>query len=405
VDKNLSPNYEVHCVCGGFGFPHGTASTNRILLIGRALLSAEVPFYVWHIGPSAVGTNSGMGGIHQGVRWEFLSPSVRRPASRWLRMVYFFYGCVLLPVRLVSKRRRICVYCYYQGDALNLWILVVCRLLGIPVAQECCEWWPGTADETFINGLLYSKVMFRWSSGALPISTLIEKRIRQIVGPSYPLARVPVLVDSEEVQREKDTPPSSVVAGQSYLFWCGMVDGYLRDPLFLIEVLGVLAREHSLKPALVLSGPCSQGARDELHRAVEAVGVESNQLIITGFLSEVELFRLATHASVALMPLWDDDRSKTRFPTKLGLYVAAGCPVVTCAVGEVAHYLHDNQTALFANNGDKVDWAKSICKLLISNNLSDEISFNIKSKLFPIFDYKYVSKKIKNLFDEIYIKK
>lgn len=389
---------KVHCLCGGFGFPHGTASTKRILLMGRALLSKGIPFHVWHIGPSSFADNTSKHGAFQGITWEYLSPSVRRPDNRWLRMGYFLFGSALLPFKLFRKRKGLYVYCYYQGDLLNLWILFVCRLLGTPVIQECCEWWPGTPSETYLNRWMYNKLMFRWSAGALPISSLIEERIRRIAAPRYPLLKVPVLVDAVEVQRERLTPPSTADAGHSYLFWCGMVDGYMRDPLFMVRVLGALKEEYSLMPRLVLGGPCSQSARTQLSRAAEEAGVDSHQVIATGYLPEVELFRLATHAAVALLPLWDDDRSKTRFPTKLALYAAAGRPVVSCAIGELKHYLQDRETALLVTPGDERQWAKAVATLLQDENLSYFLTEQMKYKILAHFDFKSVGLKLKNWF-------
>lgn len=401
----MRSNLQVCCLCGGFGFPYGTASTKRVLLMGKALLAEGVPFHVWHIGPSSFVDNTDKHGVYQGITWGYLSPSVRRPDSRWLRMGYFLFGCALLPFRLFRARKRLCVYCYYQGDVLNLWILLVCCLLGIPVIQECCEWWPGTPSETVLTRWMYSKLMFRWSAGALPISSLIEERIQRIAGPGYPLLKVPVLVDADEVQRERYALPSTAGVGQSYLFWCGMVDGYMRDPLFLIRVLGSLKSEHSLTPCLVLGGPCSQSAREQLLRAAEEAGVESHQVVATGYLPEVELFRLATHAAVALMPLWDDDRSKTRFPTKLGLYAAAGRPVVSCAIGEIPHYLHDQETALLVPPGDEQLWAEAVATALQDEDLSALLAERMQTQVLPRFDFKSVGLGLTHWFTKLYATK
>lgn len=398
----MAPLLKIHCVCGGVGFPVGTASTNRIMLMGRALHSAGILFHVWHLGPSAHSENTRRHGVKDGVSWEYLSPSIQRPGNLWVRMLYFLCGCFLLPFRLARHRRDICVFLFYQGDVIDLWVLLVCRLLHIPVAQECCEWWPGTPEETRFIRWMYHSVMFRWSTGGVPISALIEERIHTLARPEYPVLRVPVLVDADEVRRECNNPPITSGTDQPYLFWCGMVDGYKRDPLLMIRVLGEISHRYALRPHLILGGPCSDMTRKELLTAASDAGLEQGQVIATGFLAESELFRLATHASVALMPLWDDDRSKTRFPTKLGLYAAAGLPVVTSPIGEIPHYFEDGETAIFASVGDEVAWADAIANVMQDKNLSSRLAKGIQKDVLPRIEYRSVGPTLKEWFAGLY---
>jgi glycosyltransferase involved in cell wall biosynthesis len=391
----------VYCVCGGFGFPIGAASTNRVLLMGRALLSAGIPFHVWHLGPSSFPENSQKSGEHLGISWNYLSPAIKRPENKRLRMLYFLWGCLVLPFLLLRHRRGACVYLYYQGDAINLWVLAVCRILGIPVAQECCEWWPGTPNESRFNRWMYRRIMFRWSVGALPISTLIEKRIREVSRKGYPLLRVPILVDAEKVRQELTRSPDTPGTDQSYIFWCGVVDGYIRDPLFLIRALGAAKRKHEILTRLVLAGPCSDAAKGELMREAAQAGLDPKQIISTGFVPEAELFRLATHATASLLPLWDDDRSKSRFPTKLGLFVAAGRPIVSCAIGEIVHFIRDKESALFAAPNDEAGWAEAIAALVRDQELGHHLVERMEMDVLPRFDYHGVGSELKAFYNRI----
>lgn len=368
------------------------------MLIGRALCSAGVLFHVWHIGSSSYPENTSKRGEQDGITWEYLSPSTNRPKNRLLRILYFIYGCLLLPFRLAPFRRKICVYLYYQGDVINLWALLVCRLLSIPVAQECCEWWPNTPEETRYSRWMYHKIMFRWSTGALPISSLIESRVREIARKDYPVLKVPVLVDADEVRQQCGKIPESPGTKQQYLFWCGLVDGYKRDPLFLIQTLGYVGKRHAIWPHLVFGGPCSDVAREELLKTAKDVGLKADQVVITGFIPETELFRLATHASVLLLPLWDDDRSKSRFPTKMGLYAAAGRPILSSPIGEITYFLQDGKTALFAPPGDGVDWSDCISRLMQDESLRDRIAKQVLAEILPRVEYRSVGPSLREFF-------
>lgn len=397
----MIPTLQILCICAGFGFPTGTASAKRVMLMGRACCFAGVPFRVWHIGPSSHTENTQKKGIQNGVSWEYLSPVVQRPRNILLRALCFFWGCVLLPGKLAGYRKNQCVYLYSQGDLVNFWVLLVCRMLHIPVVQECCEWWPGTPDETLFKRWMYSNIMFRWSKGALPISTLIEKRIKILARANYSILRVPILVDADETRRERYHPPETSGADQPFLFWCGIVDGYKRDPLFLVSVLKVIKYQYSLLPRLILGGPCSDSARKELLTAASVAGLDTSQVIPTGFLPEAELFRLATHTIAALLPLWDDDRSKTRFPTKLGLYAAAGCPVVTSPIGEIPCYLQNGETALFAPPGDEGAWADAIVKIMKDRNLASHLAEKIQVDFLPRVEYRSIGPTLKEWFMEL----
>lgn len=82
--SNLPSDYvpfRVYCVCGGFGFPFGTASTKRIRLIGRCIVTNGNQFHVLHIGPSSFDENKQKVGEIEGLTFEYLSPSIRRPSN------------------------------------------------------------------------------------------------------------------------------------------------------------------------------------------------------------------------------------------------------------------------------------------------------------------------------------
>jgi glycosyltransferase involved in cell wall biosynthesis len=379
----------VLCVCGGFGFPIGTASSQRILLMGKALVENGVLFHVLHVGPSACPSNTDAQGNREGVTWEYLSPTVNRPSGRWVRALFFLWGAVLLPFWLFHLRKDSFAYIYYQGCLLDWWSLLICRVLRIPVAQECCEWWPGTdtpSDNRFTRWM-YEKIMFRWSKGALPISQLIEDRICKLSRHGYPQLRVPVLIDVQEVHREVGQLPVTLGTDQVYFFWCGMIDGYMRDPAFIIEAFGLLATAGQ-RPRLVLSGPYSSRSREALDNVAKKVGVNPDQLILTGFVTDVELNRLATHARGLILPMWEDDRSKTRFPTKLGLYTAAGRPIISCAIGEIPKFLKDNVNALFFPPGDVMALSVRLHQLLIDPELSNKLGGSVQKDVAPQFDYR-----------------
>ncbi|MBV5328705.1 MAG: glycosyltransferase [Chlorobium sp.] len=399
--KNLSPapeSFGIYCVCSGFGFPFGTASTKRVRLFGRCLVTCGIPFHVWHIGPSSFGENKQKNGEYEGLTYEYLSPSVRRPDSVIKRILYYLWGCVLLLFRLIRHRRNSFVYVYSQGDFINLWTLFLCRLIKIPVAQEVCEWWPGTPRENFFNGWMYRSVMFRWSNGALPISHEIEARIRVLAKPDYPLCLVPVLVDP--VEKNTQIEDARHESSSPVFLWCGSVDGYQRDVLFLIDALAQLTSAVGKSAVLRIVGPCTENGRAELMAYVRSKNISGERLDIAGFVSEQQLWSYCAQAEALLMPLWDDDRSCTRFPTKLGQYVAAGRPIVTALVGEMKYFL-TAENAMFYPSGDAAGLARSLDTLLTNPSLGDRLASNATRDVLPKVDFRSNAKRISQWFQQI----
>jgi len=393
-------SFRVYCVCGGVGFPFGTASTKRILLIGRCLESAGIPFHVWHIGPSSFEKNTQKHGEYEGISFEYLSPSVCRPGNLIIRALFYLWGCLLLAFRLFEHRRHGVVYVYYQGNFIDLWTLWLCRLLKVPAVQEACEWWPGTSNGPLLNEWIYRNIMFRWSSGSMPISHEIQDRIRLLAGADYPLCRVPVLVDPAENNTQSrdglNNDPTVPV-----LLWCGMVDGYKRDVLFLIDALAKLKSPAGEKALLRVVGPCSGKTRAALLSYASSKYISAARMDIVGFVSDEELWEYCTRADALMMPLWGDDRSLTRFPTKLGQYIAAGQPVVTAQIGEVKYFLTD-ETAMFYTYGDSTSLAISLDRLLADPALGGQLAARATLEVLPKVDFRSNAERISKWFCQIY---
>ena len=282
---------------------------------------------------------------------------------------------------------------------MNLWTLWLCRLLKIPVAQEACEWWPGTPNKNFFTKWMYQSIMFRLSSGALPISKLIEDRILSLAGTAYPLCRIPVLVDPNENDTKRDRLKSG--SSCAVFLWCGMVDGYKRDIIFIIDAMSELKSSVGQKAIFRIVGPCSEKARVDLLSYARLKNISAERMDILGFVSESELWGYCIQADALLMPLWNDDRSFTRFPTKLGQYVTAGRPIVTAQIGEMKHFLTD-ETAMFYPPGDVTGLALSLDRLLTDPALGKGLASRATLEVLPRVDFRSNASRISKWFCQIY---
>src|SRR5439155_25798972 len=80
-------------------------------------------------------------------------------------------------------------------------------------------------------------------------------------------------------------------------------------------------------------------------------GLSPDDVVLTGCVDDLALVASYKTATALLAPLWDDDRSKTRLPNKLGEYLASGRPVVACKIGDLTDFLVDDVNACLAEPG------------------------------------------------------
>lgn len=353
-------DYQVVCVCGGFGFPLGTASASRITNVGKTLLAAGMRFRLLHCGPSPVAVNTERTGIYQGIPFEYTS-SVKRPSNTLVRLLLYCRAAVGLALRLAklrSSRKNTAIYLYAMEGLLSLYLAVVCRMLGLRIVQEVCEWWPGDPDCSAITRWLYKGPMFRFASGALVISSAIEERVRErrsAVNPRLLIFRLPAIVDADRFASAQCTADGVIPT----FVYCGT---WLRDVLFLIQTLGA-ARGKGYHFHLKIVGLCCE-QRDLILQCAIENGLTDGDIILAGCVDEADLQSCYKEAAALLLPLPDDDRSRTRLPNKLGEYLASGRPVVTCKIGDLTHFLVDNVSAYLAEPSSEQDFAAKLISVL-----------------------------------------
>jgi glycosyltransferase involved in cell wall biosynthesis len=216
-------------------------------------------------------------------------------------------------------------------------------------------------------------MILRNASGALVISKLIEERVREIslrVKRNWPVYRLPVLVD---VQRFAVDPSATRHSAQvtDWFVWCG-AEGWITDVLFLVRVLAA-ARILGYRCRLKIVGSFKERSRKLiLDKAAEA-GIPSEDVNFAGYVDDFALEEAYRSARALLLPLWNDDRSKTRMPNKLGEYLATGRPVVTCGVGDLTDFLFHGINAYLAEPGSEQNFAQQLISIIRDPEAANEI--------------------------------
>jgi glycosyltransferase involved in cell wall biosynthesis len=338
-----------------------------MIIVIKALEMAGTSFRVIHCGPSPLAINTERSGVFEGIPFEYTA-TVKRPSNTVARLLVYVWAVSGLTIRLCQLRairRNTAVWLYIQDGPISFYVGSLCRLLGIPVVQELCEWWPGWPNCSAFTKWLYRKQIFKNATGALVISTLIEERVREAAASSNPglrVHRLPAVVDYIRFAAKSQFPHSSLPEDAAFV-WCGVVGDGHRDVYFLIRAAArVRCAGYSLK--LVIVGRCSERWRARVADYAERHGFPAVDLVITGYVDDNDLEALYRSATALLLPLPDDDKSRTRMPNKLGEYLASGRPVVTCRVGDLTKLLTHGVNAYLAEAGDESGFAEQMLSVL-----------------------------------------
>jgi len=392
--------YEVICVCGGIGFPI-SASAKRIINVGRALIAAGIPFRVLHCGPTPVSLNDRRSGVHLGIPFQYTT-WLTRPANKLLRILTFAWGFLNLVARLIRAKaagRRTAVYLYSMDTLLALFTGVLCRVLSIPVTQEMCEWFPSHANRGRLMRWMYRGPIFANATGVLAISTFVERRVREIsesVNPRLRIHLLPSVVDAEPILQ---VPPYRGAQSAGALFvWCGV--GYIDDVKFMVRALALLHREgHPCKLRLI-SSVYALWTPESLRQYAAVVGAPPDALEFTGALDDATLIGSYKAATALLLPMWDDDKSKARLPNKLAEYMAAGRPVITSAVGDLAAFLKQGVNAYLGAPGSERDFADNMLAVMEDPARASRIGAAGQATCLERLDFRYQSAPLARFFVE-----
>jgi glycosyltransferase involved in cell wall biosynthesis/peptidoglycan/xylan/chitin deacetylase (PgdA/CDA1 family) len=399
VMGNAPSGTTIACVCGGYGFPHGTATTQRILLVGQALVEAGCRFTVWHCGPSPMAENTELRGEYRGIEFEYLGQALHRPRSRWRRLQIYLRAMLELPARIRGLRGHGCVYLYPQG-MLGLYAGALCRLMGVPVVQELGEWWEGIKTASWITRLAYRGPLFWFSSGALAISDEIARRVLEHTWTrkSYGLYKLPAVADPQSWNG--GAPRTGARTGPATFLWCGVLSSYLADIRSLVQSLAQTC-EMGVDARLVLSGPCDSRARECVARICAELRLDPARVVLPGYVSQAELARLFQSADALVLPMHDDDRSWTRSPNKLPEYLASGAPVITSPTGDIGAVLRDGETAYFVEPDDPADMARAMCEVARHPEEAQRIGLAGRAVCHNQLDYRFHSQALAEFFHQI----
>ena len=269
------------------------------------------------------------------------------------------------------------------------------KLLNIPVVQEVNEWYPGKME--WINKLF---CLFL-SNGTIAISKMIEERLSMLCSKykiSNKVLRIPVLMVVENSYQFKSARVPAV-SDTPYILWCGNIQGYMRDIKFMIRS-HYCAEKLGCGCNLTLVGKINANTRKEVENYIRTIGLNKKYVHFTGYVSNDELKLLMHNARALLLPLWDDDRSRCRYPTKLAEYLLSETPIITCSIGDLSDYLVDNLSAFFYPPGDERKLSEKIWEILNNPEFANSVGRQGRLQAKKCLDYRSKSQILSDFFCE-----
>jgi glycosyltransferase involved in cell wall biosynthesis len=349
-----------------FGFPEGTAATNRVRLLGRALKDhgAAVSVVCMRVSERTDGClNHAVRGTCEGIDFFYATGATVRSNSFLIRRYREARGYFVSLGRLWRLHRSGDLDCVYlaalpEADRLSMWLaLRFVASLGVPVVVELNEL-PSAVGNP--SGLLTRRFPpLDGVRGTVVISAWLSDWVAAEAARTHhpvKIIEVPIVVDVDE----QDVTP---YPEGSPMFVYSASTGYDRHVTFVLNAMRLVWQKRP-DCRLTVTGMAPQrvaaiGAKAGMHGAIS-----DRRVVLTGYVDRADLLEYYRSAAALLIPLFDDLRSRARFPTKIGEYLSAARPIVTSEVGEIPRYFTDGETAYLAAPGDVAAFAAKMVEVL-----------------------------------------
>ena len=152
---------------------------------------------------------------------------------------------------------------------------------------------------------------------------------------------------------------------QSYLFYAGGVDDH-KNLNRLLRAFGSLPVALKMKYYIVMAGKDAQAIESHLKFIASNVGIDTNQLIFTGFVPDLELATLYRNCAAFVYPSYSEG-----FGLPVLEAMASGCPVLAANAASIPEIINYNE-ALF-DPFNEADMASKIEDLLTNESLRNSL--------------------------------
>lgn len=393
-------------------FPWGMAAITRVRCLAKGMMAEDM--HVEYIGLCGADVQCSTdidytvdrkrSGQAYGIKYSYPGGFAVRSRYWLIRRVDDFLGkwATLIKLGFMKFQRKLdVVVIYSRNHKVVLFWSRFLHLIKVPVVLELCEWPLAIADtknKGFKKAYAFCHDAVLSVDAVIPISSYIEKEVLTIAaaaGKTIPSFKIPILIDVEDTDYSDDSADNNQ---QPYLLYAGAIS-YFDIAKLVVDISAELKKDN-IQIKIKFTGGGSKNLFDALKEYARDKGVLDN-FEFTGFLSDEDLAKLMLGATALLAPLPENLQSTSRFPTKLGFYLASGRPVITNAVGEVTQYLQDNVNAFVASNCQAGMIADKIRTVLGNQSHAKTIGENGKTCAFKNFHFIRAAEGVRSFFESL----
>jgi glycosyltransferase involved in cell wall biosynthesis len=374
-----------------YPFPKGMAITQRERLISKGLVENGVKTTILCLKALEQRPlqNIEHKGYYQGVYFEYTPGTTIRPGSfikrRWLELK----GIIVAILKLVSLKANGETFCIYLSTAMvmNLSLTgiifrTLAKLLNVPLVVEIVERPWSLKDKPSYLECKISPII--GATGVIVISDYLYNWVQvesNRISKRYSTLYIPTMVDIQE----QSNGSCSVLMDEPKLLFAGS-PLYKETIRFLFNSMEYVLKQYP-RCKLILTGWEKTDPHGFWIESEEIEQSVKDNIIFEGYLPRNDLLELFKECNALLIPLFDDIRSKARFPIKIGEYLLSGRPVITNNVGDIPKYLKNNLSAFICNPGDPKAFAELIIEALSDPAQANVIGQNGKDIALQCFDY------------------
>jgi glycosyltransferase involved in cell wall biosynthesis len=385
------------------GFPNGMAASQRVKLLARSLVEREMDVTVLCTQVSErppLIENTETKGTYCGIHYEYTTGATTRSRYFLVRRWRELRGILVAILRLIElKYRKNATGVFYYGNILvnmpSQWIFFMAvRLLKLPLMVDVCER-PWTMKQ---EGTLKGKgISPLWGAqGIVVISNFlnnwaIQEKAR--TKSNMKILEVPILVDINEQHPENylQGNPTVLFAGSPF---------YDQTIQFILDAMAFVWKKYPECTLVITGFQIGEPASEMVIKKIKEQSL-TGRVELAGYLPRNELLNKYAQASALLIPLFDDIRSRARFPTKIGEYLASNRPIVTNSVGEAARYFVDGKNAYMCAPGDAILYGKKIIEVLENHDEATRVGIAGRKLAEENFHYLIHSQRFANFVDSL----
>lgn len=329
-------------------------------------------------------------GRHNGIKYFMPSvhPSGSSALKRHLHKLIYIIQVLFFVIYLKKKWSK--VHFIFDDNSTPFPLLLILSWLGIIELIFNLEEWPIAKKSSLGRKFLlhfFIILAFKSCNKFICVSSYLVAKAKQF-NKAANVIKLPALADFSNSKHNSLNIGSNERDELSFLY-CGNV-GYSEVIFAIIEAYEntcMLNKEAKLSLILVL-----HGNQILLNKISDYVYSSKHLIKIKTFLSENDLYKEYSEASVLLAPLRLTIQDEARFPQKIAEYTSLSKPIITTNVGDIKYYFKSEKSAIFLTDFSVDELTKAM--IFTTDNAANLKEFGYRGNLVgrQYFNYmQYVS--------------